>query len=137
MFKLNLFKNKPDLINILSDLRTRALRKGLWFASLSFEDRVLAGLLNRHVKIVKNATLATVIARIMGKLIYAMRNWFVCKIEELGRPIAEARGEWLVSIGAPYGSEWKKDQRYIRYLGLTTLYSPVSKFLTENCGKYQ
>lgn len=107
-----------DLVKVLSALRTKALRNGIWFESLSYEDRVLAGLINKNIKIVKNATLAAVIARIMGKLFHALKqSTFLAKIEMLGRPLAERISEKAYSMGNKDAQNWAKDANFIRYLG--------------------
>src|SRR4051794_30346351 len=108
--------SKPlDLVKVLSTLRTKALRTGVWFSALSHEDRVLAGMINKHIKIVKNATLATVMARIMGKLFYGIKNAsFLSRIDGIGRPIAQAYSEKAYSMGNKDALKWADDPRYIR-----------------------
>jgi hypothetical protein len=111
-----------DLLKVLSKLRTKALRNGIWFASLSHEDRVLASLINKNIKIVKNATLATVIARIMGKLFFALKNSsFLSRIEMLGRPVAQAYSKKAYSMGNLDALKWSDDANYVRYLGMMAL----------------
>ncbi|MGI0024428.1 MAG: hypothetical protein ACREA4_04700 [Nitrososphaera sp.] len=116
-------RSSGNLIDILIVLRRRALRRGIWFQTLTLEDRVLASLIQRHVKIVKNATLATVIARIMGKLLFAIRNYFLNRLEAIGRPIAAAVAMKAYSYGNKEALEWMHDVKYIRYMGL--VYSSV------------
>ncbi len=111
-------RSSVNLIETLGVLRKRALRKGIWFRSLSLEDRILANLIQRHVKIVKNTTLATVIARIMGKLLLAIRTSFFDKIVEVGRPIAEAVAMKAYSYGNKAALDWVHDMNYIKYMGL-------------------
>lgn len=117
MFRFN--ASKPlDLLKVMSTLRTKALRTGVWFASLSHEDRMLASMINRHVKIVKNATLATVMARIIGKILYAIKtSSFLSRIEAIGRPIAQAYSRKAHAMGNKNAIDWAEDPRYIRYLG--------------------
>lgn len=123
MFRLTGLKSL-DLVKVLSALRTKALRNGVWFASLSHEDRVLAGLINKNVKIVKNATLATVIARIMSKLFYGItHSTFLSRIEVLGRPIAQSISEKAFSMGNKDAVNWAKDPNYIRHLGMMAYHS--------------
>jgi hypothetical protein len=118
MFRLT-GTHSPDLVKALSTMRTKALRSGVWFASLSYEDRVLASLINKNIKIVKNATLATVIARIISKLFHAIKNSsFLSRIEEIGRPIAEAYGGKAYSMGNKDGLNWANDPNYVRYMGI-------------------
>ena len=95
------------------------MRTGIWFHSLSLEDRILANLIERHVKIVKNTTLATVIARIMGKLLFAIRNSFSDRIVMVGRRIAEAVAMKAYSYGNKEALDWMHDLNYILYMGLT------------------
>ena len=108
-----------NLIDTLIVLRKRALRKGIWLQSLSLEERILANLIQRHVKIVKNTTLATVIARMMGKLIFAIKNSFIDKLVAAGRPLAEAVAMKAHSFGNKDALDWPRDLNYIRYMGMT------------------
>jgi hypothetical protein len=117
-------KSSGNLIDTLMVLRRKALRSGIWFQSLSLQDRILANLIQRHVKIVKNTTLATVIARIMGKLMSAIRNGFQDRLAIAGRPIAEAVAMKAYSYGNKQALDWIQDTNYVRYMGLT--YSSVS-----------
>lgn len=107
-----------NLVDTLLELKKRALRKGVWFQTLTFEDRILANLIQRHVKIVKNATLATVIARIMGKLLFAIKNRFFSKLVAIGRPIAAAVAMKAYSFGNRQALDWISDMNYVKYMGL-------------------
>ncbi|MFY3740873.1 MAG: hypothetical protein HMLIMOIP_001318 [Candidatus Nitrosomirales archaeon] len=116
-----------NLLAVLSSLRTKALRSGVWFASLSHEDRVLASLIAKNIKIVKNATLATVIARIVCKLFQGLKNAsFLSRIEALGRPIAQNYSEKALLMGNKDALDWANDPNYIRYLGMMAYhYNPA------------
>ena len=114
-------RSSGNLIETLTALRQRALRRGIWFQTLTLEDRILANLIQRHVKIVKNATLATVIARIMGKLLLAIRNNFLNRLDAIGRPIATAVAMKAYSYGNKDALNWLQDVNYIRYMGLMFL----------------
>ncbi|HJS82095.1 MAG TPA: hypothetical protein VJ742_04590 [Nitrososphaera sp.] len=121
-----------NLIDTLMTLRRKALRTGIWFRSLSVEDRILANLIERHVKIVKNTTLATVIARIMGKLLVAIKNTFLDRLVMAGRPIAEAVAMKAYSYGNKEALGWTQDLNYVKYMGLT--YSSVTRQRTARTG---
>ncbi len=112
-------RSSGNLIETLTALRQRALRRGIWFQTLTLEDRVLANLIQRHVKIVKNTTLATVVARIMGKLLLGIKNYFLNRLETIGRPIANAVAMKAYSYGNKGALDWLRDVNYIRYMGLT------------------
>lgn len=112
-----------NLIETLSDLRKRALRKRVWYSALNLQERMITGLITRHIKIVRNATLATVIARIIVKLIPAIKNAFLGMIERIGRPIAERNALASYRHGNKDALGWKDDLNYIRFLGLSAYYS--------------
>ena len=82
-------------------------------------------MIRKHVKIVKNATLATVIARILGKLVYAIKNSFLNEIERIGRPIAESWSTAALAMGWKEASNWVGDPDIVRWYGLTAYYSNV------------
>lgn len=138
MFRL-IGPRQLELVKVLSALRTRALRAGVWYASLSHEDRVLAGLINQNIKIVKNTTLATVIARILGKLFYALQHsQFLSKIAGIGRPIARKYSEKAHSMGNKDALKWADDPNYIRYLGLMEYHSNrMTRLLVHSAGAMQ
>ena len=107
------------MVDILSDLRKRALRKRVWFGTLTFEERTLVGLIRNNIKIVKNATLATVIARLIGKLLYAIKNWFSDMIIRLGRPMAESAARAAYAMGWKDALKWPDDLNIVSWYGLT------------------
>ncbi len=70
MFRIS--KNSINIIDVLDTLRSKALRHQLWYKVLNNEERTLISMIYKYVRIVKNATLATVIARMIGKLFNAL-----------------------------------------------------------------
>ncbi len=114
-----LFTSGQNLIEMLPNLRNRALRKNVWFATLTNQERVLVGLLRRHVNEVKSGMLAMVVAKIIVKLMLAIKNGFWNKIERIGRPIAEAAGRGASSIGWKDAAKWAEDVNIVRWYGLT------------------
>jgi hypothetical protein len=138
MFKLDRTDLSQNLPRILTTLRTKAIRSGIWFASLTYEDRVLASMISRHIKIVRNAMLATVIARIMSKLFHALRDCpYTMRIEALGRPLAKIYSELAFSLGNVDAKKWAEDNNYARYLGMSEMARSMARFLTENAGAAQ
>ena len=124
-----LLRGSCNLVETLSVLRTKTLRKKLWFCTLTYEERVLAGLIIKHIKIVKNTILATVIARILGKLVHAIMHSFLNNIENLGRAVARTMVQGAYSCGNKDALTWVKDLDYIRYLGFMAYYNPTRRFL--------
>ena len=96
-------------------------------------------MISKHIKIVKNTTLATVIARIMGKVLYAIQNSsYLSMIERIGRPIAHVISEKAYSMGNKDALLWAQDLNFIRYLG-TIGYRSKSNlmFIAETAGVAQ
>jgi len=122
----NLIAHGNDLMKTLDILRTKALRKGIWFTTMSTEERVLAGLIKRYVKIVRNTTLATVLARMIVKLIQALRDAFWKMIETIGRPMAERAAKGACMIGWD-ASKWAIDPNIVTWYGLATYSLSVQK----------
>ena len=120
-----LFTSGQNLLEILPNLRTRALRKNIWFATLTNQERVLVGLLRRYVNVVNSETLAMVVAKIIVKLMLAIRNTLWNKIERIGRSIAEAAGRGASSIGWKDAAKWAEDVNIVRWYGLTYRNSPA------------
>jgi hypothetical protein len=79
---------------MLNVLKTRALRKGLWHKVLNSKERILVSMVTKHIKIVRNATLATVIAKIIGKLFSVIRGSFIRKLIGLGLDVIN---KWAIS----------------------------------------
>lgn len=129
-----LLHGSANLIENLTNLRTKAFRKKIWYDALTDQERVLTGLIIKHVKIVKNVVLATVIGRIMGKLVYAIKNSFLDRIEQLGKPIALAMAKGAYSCGNKDALKWMENLNYIRYLGLMAYYDPMRRFLVASYG---
>jgi len=122
MFKL-LGRGPPNLIGTLSKLRTIAFRKGIYFQALTTQERLLTDLIRNYVKIVNNATLATVLARIIGKLIYSIKNSFSNMIERVGQPIAELWSQAATKMGWKEASSWVDDRNILSWFGLCAYYS--------------
>jgi hypothetical protein len=118
---LKFLGNRLDLIESLSNLRTKALRKKVWFSTLTVQERTLVSLITRNMKIVKNSMLATVIARIIVKLIPAVNHAFWDKIEKLGSPVAKAAAEGACAIGWKEAAKWVDDINIVRWYGLSVL----------------
>ena len=126
-------RSSPKLIGAMSNLRRRALRKGVWFHTLTLQERVLSCLIIKHIKIVKNVMLATVIARIIGKLIYAIKNSFMDMIERRGREITESWARAAYAMGWKEASKWIDDTSILTWYGLTAYFSNGRGFGNGGC----
>ncbi|GIU71715.1 MAG: hypothetical protein KatS3mg003_1194 [Candidatus Nitrosocaldaceae archaeon] len=100
--------NNSNLIDVLNALKTKALRKGLWHKTLNNKERILINMIVKHVRIVRNATLATVIAKIIGKLFSVIKGSFIRKLIGLG---LDTVNKWAISASLVNWnvSEWFDD----------------------------
>lgn len=104
-------------------LRRRALRAGVWFRVLSAGERGIVELTARAVEDVRSVVLATVLARIVGKLLGAWRSVFLARLEVVGRPLAEGLSAVAERWGYVGAKRWRLDKGYVRLLGLNALSS--------------
>lgn len=61
-----------NLLNLISTLRIKAMRRRIWFRVLDAYERELLTLVLRHIKMVRNKQLAIVLARIAVRLMYSI-----------------------------------------------------------------
>jgi len=102
----------------LLKVRTRALRKGIWFKTLSRIERSIVDLTIRCVeKIHSNVLMKTVVA-ILDKLLQTMEEDYLKRVESLGREIAQKICEIASKWGNPQAWTWKYDLKFIKYLGV-------------------
>lgn len=101
-------------------LRTRALRRRMWFRVLDRVERGLVDLTIRWVDRVKSGRLAQVLVRILEKLVLAMESRMV-RVLEKGRNRALRLSELAVAWGNELAYGWRDDLRFQRALGLGAL----------------
>jgi hypothetical protein len=104
----------------LTTLRRKALRAGVWFPLLQSTERAIVDLTIRYVERIHSAALATVLARVVGKVFRVLRLGMWGPIEAIGRPLAERLAKVAVSWGHPTAHLWAEDRAFIRLLGLTS-----------------
>ena len=97
-------------------LRTRALRRRLWFRVLDRVERGLVDLTIRWVDRVKSGRLAQVLVRILEKLVRAMEGGMV-RVLERGRVLALRASGLAVLWGDGVAFGWRFDAGFQRALG--------------------
>ena len=113
----------PLTRELIVGVRTRALRRGLWFRVLDRVERGLVDLTIRWVDRVKSGRLAQVLVRILEKLVRAMAGRMVRAMGE-GRQMA-FRASWLaVGWGNLPALDWRSDLGFQRALGFGILNGP-------------
>src|SRR3990172_66999 len=102
-------------------LRTRALRRRVWFRVLDRVERGLVDLTIRWVDRVKSGKLAQVLVRILEKLARAMEDRMVRALEK-GRALAFRLSDLAVAWGDPTAYSWRFDGSFQRHLGSGVLF---------------
>ena len=102
----------------LSDMRKRALRKGVWYRTLDRVERGIVSLTARLVDRVESKLLGVELVKILSKLVKAMKSEFVRLMESFGfaraREIARQAMEW----GCKVAAGWASDLNFSKYLSL-------------------
>ena len=105
----------------LISLRLKALRRHIWFGTLSNIERGMVELTIRCVDRIRSTRLALVISRIVCKILKAFRSKFLERVERVGCNLAERISRIAVSWGCVEASGWKRDPVFIRYLGVNAV----------------
>ena len=108
------FLEKKHLVN----LKTKAMRSGAWFKTLSRIDRVFLDLTIRVVGIVHSAKLAESILALTKKLEDAIENSFSHRLRQIG--LSQARKISLVAqkIGNTSATSWASDSSFAFFLAV-------------------
>jgi len=108
---------RQDLVKI----KSKALRKRVWFRALSKAERAIIDLTIKCVEKVRSTVLAGAISTIVGKILQFLEEGFMTRAERVGREIAEG----LCSVGERWGNEactnWKCDKCFVKFLGVNAL----------------
>ena len=99
----------PLTKRVLLDLRTRSLRKRVWYRALDRIERGLVDLTIRWVDNVRNCTMARVLLRILGKLVQALEQGMV-RVLTVGRELALRASELAVRWGNTQAYTWRSDK---------------------------
>lgn len=109
--------SRKDILNV----KTRALRRGIWFSALTRIERACMDLVIRLVDKVHSRLLAKVILSIVEKLHQAMEG----KVSRLMREVGPDLAKKLSKIAGQWGNtsavRWAEDSSFIRYLTITYL----------------
>jgi hypothetical protein len=103
----------------------RAYRKGVWYKALTRVERGIVDLTVKYVEKVRSPVLARIIAKIVYKVLKALRSRFLVKVEMLGYGLAERICRLAVEWGNAGASNWKYDRGFIRCLGINAISSRI------------
>jgi hypothetical protein len=102
-------------------IRSKALRNGAWYKTLSRAERAIVDLTIRCVEKVRSPILAKTVSQIIGRIKKTLSEGFLDVAEKVGYDIAER----LHRIGEAWGNKnaqkWKHDEVFIKFLGIMAL----------------
>jgi hypothetical protein len=110
---------KKQLINI----KTKAIRAGVWFKVLQRIDRVLFDLTIRVVETIRSSELANAILMLSHKLDNAAKSHFSNRLNIIGRSLAEKVGIVAQKLGYARASAWVSDASFIKFLAIMKINS--------------
>jgi len=104
-------------------IKTKALRRKVWFKALSRVERSIIDLTIRCVERVNSSTLMKTILTILDKILKTLEEEYLQKVETIGREMAQKICEIASKWGNPYAWTWKYDLKFVRFLGVNTINS--------------
>ena len=106
-------------IRKLSEVKKVAVRRGVWFNSLSRIERGIIDLTVRYVNDIKSSKLATVVTAIVEKLQLAFENTVDRLVRTIGIPLAKKISAIAVRLGNLSAASWAVDLGFAKYLTLS------------------
>jgi hypothetical protein len=111
------FLDKKRLVN----LKTKAMRSGIWFKALRRIDRVLFDLTIRVVDNIRSAKLAKGILMVARKLEDAMKSSFSSRLREIGLLLVQKISLLAQKLGNISASDWVFDSSFADFLAVMHL----------------
>jgi hypothetical protein len=108
------FLDKKQLVN----LKTKAMRSGVWFKVLQRIDRVLFDLTIRVVDNVRSAKLAKSLLALTRKLEDAMKGNFSSRLRAIGLPLAKKISFTAQKLGNISAGSWVFDSSFAIFLAV-------------------
>jgi len=111
--------NRQGLVKI----KVRALRRKVWFKTLSRVERGIIDLTIRCVERIRSYALMKTILAIVDRLLRTLEEGYLKKVERIGREIAQKICEIAWKWGNPHALIWKYDINFVKFLGVNALNS--------------
>lgn len=105
-------------IKKLAELKKFALRRRVWFKSLSRVERGIIDLTIGYIDSIKSSKLAKVLTAIIEKLQVSMESKAERLVRTVGLALAKKVSEIAVKWGNRLAIDWAKDRDFARFLVL-------------------
>lgn len=106
-------------------MKTKAIRRGVWFKTLTRSERAQVDLTLRVVLKVRSFLLARVLTSIIKKLLEAMESVVARLVRVIGRPLAEKLSQIARNWGNASAARWAKNLGFILYLTIMHMNTPA------------
>jgi hypothetical protein len=117
-------KQTPLMRSEMIRIKTRAIRRGVWFRMLTRAERACVDLAIKVVERVRSRLLQKVLSSILKKLEEAMES----QVQRLMREIGDALAKKLSQIAQKWGNKpaagWTEDSGFVQYLTITYMNMP-------------
>ena len=108
----------------MAKIKTKAIRRGVWFKVLSGAERAYIGLAIRVVERVRSLLLAKVLTSILKKVLSAMESRVARIMRESGRSLAQKLSRIAQKWGNKPAVQWADDHGFIQYLAVNYMNMP-------------
>jgi len=98
-----------------------ALRRGIWYRTLSRVERGVLDLTARYVACIKSTKLANVVTAILEKLKLASESMVDRLVRTVGFSLAQKISTVAVGLGNRSATRWAVDAEFARYLAVTQM----------------
>jgi len=109
----------------IASIKTRALRRGVWFRVLTRAERACVDLSIMIVERVRSFLLQKVLSSILKKLEMALESRVQRLIREIGENLASKMSQIAQDWGNKSAVRWAQDLDFIRYLTITSMNKPL------------
>jgi hypothetical protein len=108
----------------LLKLKSRALRRGVWFRVLSAIDRALVNLTIRVVDEIRSVRLAEKLCLVVEKLENALKNKILHVLKTVGIPLARKLSFLAQKWGNASARKWASEISFAKFLAIIHLNNP-------------
>lgn len=118
LFRIQITRDK------LAKIRTKAIRKGVWFRILNRAERALIELTIKIVKRVRSLLLTKVLISLVTKLLTALEGKVGHLMRKVGQHLAKRISLIAQSWGHVSAYLWKAEHGFVRYLTVMYINAP-------------
>jgi len=107
------------------EVKTRALRRGVWFKVLTRVERACIDLAIKVVERVRSRLLQKVLFSVMKKLEEVMESQVCRLMREVGDSLAQKLSQIAQDWGNKSSVGWAKDTGFVQFLTITYMNAPL------------